>query len=109
MELLKNYIAGRIIRSVHSDVHGNIVLVSIKWWRCEICKTHSAEERDARIMEINNEIRAKTGAKYRVLTDENKLDDTYRKYFPSSNPHPRSDIKNDFYIYEWNDRWNGYF
>lgn len=105
MEQLKDYITGRIIRIVHSDVHGNIVLISYKWWYREISKTNSAEERNARIMEINNEIRAKTGAKYRVLT--NKLDDTYRKYFSSSNP--RGDIKNNFYIYEWNDRWNGYF
>lgn len=105
MEQLKDYISGRIIRIVHSDVHGDIVLVSDKWWRCEIHKTHSVEEREARIMELNNEIRAKTGAKYKVLT--NKLDDTYRKYFSSSNP--REDIKNNFYIYEWVERWNGYF
>ena len=107
MEQLKDYITGRTIRIVHSDVHGDIVLVSHKWWLCEISKTHGAEERDARIMEMDNEIRAKTGAKYKVLTD--KLDDTYRKYFSSSSSRPRSDIKNNFYIYEWVERWNGYF
>ena len=105
MEQLKDYITGRIIRIVHSDVHGNIVLISYKWWHCEISKTNSAEERNARIMEINNEIRAKTGAKYRVLT--NKLDDTYRICFSSSNP--QSDMKNGFYIYEWDDKRNTYF